>query len=137
MENIVKNMFSTFCLKNGYELMEQATSQKMKTQWNFDVKMDKSNRRFDFAIKNHETLYLIETNYYGGGGSKLKATAGEYRDLFDFISDQKYKFIWITDGLGWNTTLRPLEETFNHIDYTMNLSMVSTGLLSDIIMQKL
>lgn len=137
MEKIVNNMLSTVCLKNGFDLMEQATSQKMKARWDFDVRMDKSNRHFDFAIKNHDVLYLIETNYYGGGGSKLKATAGEYKALFDFVSNQGCKFVWITDGQGWNTTVRPLEETFNHIDYTMNLSMVSTGLLSEIIMQKL
>lgn len=78
-------------------------------------------------------MYLIETNFYGGGGSKLKSTAGEYRTLFDYISSQGHQFIWITDGLGWNNALRPLEETFNYIDYTLNLNMCSTGLLSAII----
>jgi type II restriction enzyme len=137
METIVKNMLGSVCPKNSFELMEQATSQKIKNSWGFNVTLDKTNRQFDFAIKNQDMLYLIETNYYGHGGSKLKATAGEYKTLFDFISNQGYRFVWITDGLGWNTTLRSLEETFNHIDYTMNLDMISTGLLSNIIAQKL
>jgi len=117
--------------------MPQATSPKIILEWGIHVEVDKSTRRFDFAIKNGNTLYLIETNFYGGGGSKLKATAGEYRALFDFISSQGHKFIWITDGLGWKSTLRPLEETFNYIDYILNLKMVSTGLLSEIIIQQL
>jgi type II restriction enzyme len=50
---------------------------------------------------------------------------------------KEHQFIWITDGLGWKSTLRPLEETFNHIDYTLNLKMVSAGLLAEILSQKL
>ncbi len=115
----------------------QATSPKIKREWGIKVEVDKSTRRFDFAVRNEDTLYLIETNFYSGGGSKLKATAGEYRDLFNFVSSQGHRFIWITDGLGWKKTLRPLEETFNYIDYTLNLKMVSTGLLSELIVQKL
>lgn len=33
---------------------------------------------------------------------------------------------------GGKSTLRPLEETFNYIDYTLNLKMASSGLLSEI-----
>lgn len=137
METIVKNLLQQICQEHKLLLMPQATSPKIKQEWGINVEVDKSTRRFDFAIKNGSTLYLIETNFYGGGGSKLKSTAGEYKALFDFISSQKHKFIWITDGLGWESTLLPLEETFNHIDYILNLKMVSTGLLSEIITQKL
>ena len=69
--------------------------------------------------------------------TKLKSTAGEYKTLFDFISKQGHQFIWVTDGLGWTKTLRPLEETFLHIDYTLNLNMIASGLLAEIITQNL
>ncbi|MDJ0716317.1 MAG: type II restriction endonuclease [Prochloraceae cyanobacterium] len=137
METIVESLLLQIQQQKSILLISQATSEKIRTQWGISVKVDKSSRRFDFAVKNDDTLYLIETNYYGGRGSKLKATAGEYRTLFNFISSQGHKFIWITDGIGWKTTLRPLEETFSHIDYILNLKMVSTGLLSEIISQKL
>jgi type II restriction enzyme len=137
MENIVKNVLQPICQKYDFLLMSQATSPKIKRDWGVTVQVDKSTRLFDFAVRNEDTLYLIETNFYGGGGSKLKATAGEYKGLFDFISSQGHKFIWITDGLGWKSALRPLEETFNHIDYTFNLKMVATGLLAEVIVQKL
>ncbi len=137
METIVESQLRKICQEQGLSLITQATSTKIQQQWGINVEVDKSSRRFDFAVKNQELLYLIETNFYGGGGSKLKATAGEYKGLFDFISSQGHKFIWITDGLGWKTTIRPLEETFNHIDYTLNLKMASSGLLSAIITQKL
>lgn len=137
MEKIVEEILGSMCRQNGFDYITQATADSIYRRWGIRVQVDKSSRRFDFAIKNQQVLYLLETNFYGGGGSKLKATAGEYKSLFDFLSLQKHKFIWITDGLGWETTLRPLEETFNHIDYTLNLKMVMSGLLSEILKQKL
>jgi type II restriction enzyme len=137
METIVESQLRQICQEQGLLVMPQATSVKIRSEWGIYIEVDKSSRRFDFAVRNEDVLYLIETNFYGGGGSKLKATAGEYRALFDFISPQGHKFIWITDGLGWKSALRPLEETFNYIDYTLNLKMASTGLLSEIIKQKL
>lgn len=78
-------------------------------------------------------MYLIEVNYYSGGGSKLKATAGEYQYLHNFLKMQNLDFIWITDGKGWLTALNPLEETFNHNDYVVNLEMLKNGILDEII----
>jgi type II restriction enzyme len=137
METIVKNILKPICQKNNFSLISQVTPSKLKKDWEVTVEVDKANRKFDFVVKTEKALYLIETNFYGGGGSKLKATAGEYKGLFDVISSQGHKFIWITDGLGWKSSLRSLEETFNRIDYTFNLKMLSTGLLAEIIVQQL
>lgn len=91
------------------------------------------NRIVDLVVKNGDELFIFETNFYGGGGSKLKSTAGEYRNLFDVL-EGKYKFIWITDGFGWKTTQRPLRETFNHNEYLINLDMIEKGVLENIVM---
>ena len=99
--------------------------------------VDKSSRRYDFAVHNGQSLYLIETNFYGGGGSKLKATAGEYKALQDYLRKSGHTFIWITDGLGWKTTIRPLEEAFNHIDFVLNLAFVESGVLEHIIKENI
>lgn len=133
MENIVESLLTPICNTHNLSLMKQATSEKVREQWGIDLQVDKSSRRFDFAVKRKNTLILIETNYYSGGGSKLKATAGEYKSLYNFLVAQGHLFIWITDGLGWQSTLRPLEETFNHIDYTLNLKMVLVGILEHIL----
>jgi type II restriction enzyme len=137
METIVESLISTICQQNNFLFMTQATSPKIQAEWNINVQVDKSTRRFDFAVKNQNSLYLVETNFYAGGGSKLKSTAGEYKSLFDFISRQGHKFIWVTDGLGWKNALRPLEETFRHIDYTLNLNMLASGLLAELIIKNL
>jgi len=135
MENIVAKFLNEFCHDNvDFKFIEQATQKRIKELFNYDIEIDKNSRRFDFALHNSKSkkLYLIEVNYYSGGGSKLKATAGEYQYLNDFIKKQDIKFIWITDGKGWLTALNPLEETFKHNDYVINLDMIKNGILEAI-----
>jgi len=128
MENIVEAFIKDVCEKNNFRYLKEANSEKIKTKFGYDVPVDKSSRRYDFVIDNGKELFLVETNFYGGGGSKLKSTAGEYRNLFDVLNGQ-YKFIWITDGFGWKTTTKPLRETFNYNDYLFNLTMLEKGIL--------
>ena len=135
MENIVSKILNDFCTNNNnFKFIEQATQKRIKEFFDYDIEIDKNSRRFDFALYNEisKKLYLIEVNYYSGSGSKLKATAGEYQYLNDFIKSQNIEFIWVTDGKGWLTALHPLEETFNHNDYVINLGMLKNGILEEI-----
>lgn len=133
MESICELFVKKLCEENGFEYIEQATCKKIKEKWNITVKADKIDRRFDFAIKANENLYLSEVNFYSSGGSKLKATAGEYKDLHDLITGQGFELIWITDGIGWNTSKTAINETFIYNDYILNLKMLSDGVLDEII----
>lgn len=131
MEEIVKSFIRDFCNKNGFEYLTQARATTIKNKWGLHIKVDKSERSFDFAIFNpkNKRIKLFEANFYNGGGSKLKAVCGEFRSLYTELKEQNIDFIWITDGLGWHTTKRPLEETYNHNDYVFNLNMLETGVL--------
>ena len=134
MEEIAGAFVSDFCNKNGYEYMAQARATNIKSKWGVDVKVDKSERSFDFAVYNpkNKKIKLFEANFYNGGGSKLKAVCGEFRSLYDELKTQDIDFIWITDGLGWHTTKRPLEETYNHNEYVFNLNMLESGVLNEL-----
>ena len=136
MESIVEKIILKFAEKNNLDYIPQATQKKIKEKWNFDIKIDKTNRIFDFAVleKFKNKIFIIETNYYGGGGSKLKSTAGEYQYLSDFLKKQGIDLIWVTDGLGWKTTKKSLFETFIHNDYLLNIELVKQGILKDIIL---
>ena len=126
MESLVEKFIKDFCEENyNFKYISQATQKKIKDIFNYDITIDKNSRRFDFALfdNSKNKIYLIEVNYYGGGGSKLKATAGEYQYLYDFLKAQNIDFIWVTDGKGWLTSLNSLEETFNHNDYVINLNV--------------
>lgn len=131
MEGIVGSYLEDFCIKNNLEIISQATAREINNRWKYNIKVNISERKFDFAIYNQETkkLKLVETNFYNGGGSKLKTVCGEFRNLYDELSVQKIDFIWITDGMGWKTAKKPLEETFNHNEYVFNLKMLEDNIL--------
>lgn len=134
MEEIVGSFISDFCAKHGYEYIPQATAIKIKMKWGLEVKADKSRRSFDFAVYNpqNKKIKLFETNFYNGGGSKLKAVCGEFKSLYTDLKEQNIDFIWVTDGLGWHSAKRALEETYNHNDYVFNLNMIKNGVLDDL-----
>ncbi len=79
-------------------------------------------KRFDFAIKTKKKIYLIETNFYNTGGSKLNEVARAYSDVAPKINQYKnFEFVWITDGQGWLSAKNKLEEAYNIIPSLYNL----------------
>ena len=80
----------------------------------------------DFAITSHSKTYLIEVNFYSGGGSKLNETARSYTDVAPKVNGvQGFEFVWITDGVGWNSARNKLEEAFAAIPSIYNLTTVT------------
>ena len=78
---------------------------------------------FDFAIKTRAKTYLIETNFYNGGGSKLNETARAYSDVAPKINQyDNFEFVWITDGQGWFSAKNKLQEAYNIIPSMYNLA---------------
>lgn len=83
-------------------------------------------KRFDFVIKTTKKTYLIETNFYNGGGSKLNETARSYSDVAPKINQyENYEFVWITDGQGWLSAKNKLEEAYNIIPSMYNLTTLN------------
>ena len=139
MEGILERHISKIAQEQNLEWKAQATAQFIKEKWGVTVPVDKSERRFDVAVysKENHKVWLIETNYYGGGGSKLKAVAGEFTELSQFVvkSDDDVEFVWVTDGQGWKTAHFPLAEAFSHITNVFNLEMLREGFLSELFQQ--
>lgn len=133
MENLMEYFIKDICDRNGYEYIAQATADKIYKKWGKNITVNKSSKRVDFAVNTPNKLYLIETNFYGGGGSKLKSTAGEYADIYHQWTKDGHQFIWITDGLGWQKTQRPLRDTFDTTDYILNIDMVQKGVLENLL----
>jgi type II restriction enzyme len=80
-------------------------------------------KRFDFVIKTKVKTYLIETNFYNGGGSKLNEVARAYSDVAPKINRYpNYEFVWITDGQGWKSAKNKLEQAFSIIPSVYNLT---------------
>ena len=136
MEGILERHVSKLASELGLEWKAQATAAYIKEKWNIKVPVDKSERRFDVSVysEKNNKLWLIETNYYGGGGSKLKAVAGEFTELSQFVVQSKddVEFVWVTDGQGWKTAHLPLSEAFGHIVNVFNLNMLKNNYLHDL-----
>lgn len=80
-------------------------------------------KRFDFVIQTKNKTYLIETNFYNSGGSKLNEVARAYTDIAPKINQyEKFEFVWITDGQGWFTAKNKLGEAYSLIPSIYNLA---------------
>lgn len=83
-------------------------------------------KRFDFVVRTKTKTFLIETNYYNGGGSKLNETARAYSELAPRINQcPQYEFVWITDGKGWYSARNKLQEAYNTIPRLYNLTTIN------------
>ena len=133
MESIVETFIADACKSSNSLYMAQATANKILSEWEITIEVDKSLRIIDFAINKNGKLYFVETNFYGGGGSKLKSTATEYTKMNSYWNKQKIEFIWITDGSGWHSTHRPLREYYNSADFLLNIDMLQKGYMKKII----
>ena len=82
-------------------------------------------KRFDFVIETTQKTYLIEVNFYSGGGSKLNEVARSYSDIAPKINSiDGFEFVWITDGKGWLSAKNKLQEAFNIIPSIYNLTTI-------------
>ena len=93
----------------------------IEEKWNIDLSalsnQGKAAKRFDFVIKTDKMIYGIETNFYGGGGSKLNETARSYKMLSQEADTiDGFTFVWFTDGIGWKSARGNLRETFEVMD---------------------
>jgi type II restriction enzyme len=136
MENIVKKFIEDFSKKFNIKYLSQVTKTDIEINFQFPIIVDRYDRKFDFGLFNNlkNKLYLLEVNYYSGGGSKLKSTAGEYQDVYKLLKKQNIYFIWITDGIGWLTSKNPLFEAFQELDYIFNLELLFSNVLNEIIL---
>ena len=135
MEELVENYIKEIDFVEYYKEM---TIKEVEDTWNIDLSSMTGNKvstkRFDFVIKTSNNIYLLETNFYSSGGSKLNETARSYKLLAEKASlVDGISFVWITDGTGWNGAKGNLEETFNSLDYLFNITDLETGILRSII----
>lgn len=84
-------------------------------------------KRFDFFIDTPTKKYLIEVNFYSGGGSKLNEVARSYTELAPKVNSvEGFEFVWITDGIGWKSARNKLEEAYNTIPSVYNLTSIDS-----------
>ena len=117
MENWVNDIF----IKNGIPFEKEVPSKLFPT---VKAVLGKDLKRFDFVIRTNELVYLIEVNFFSDGGSKPSEVARAYSELSPKINGiNGYKFVWITDGKGWDG-VGSFKEAYQEIPFIYNLTNV-------------
>lgn len=139
---IMENLVEKFIKKTNYvEFFKQIKKKEIASKFGIDIDkllVDKNNKeaekKFDFVVKTKERLFLIEVNFYNGGGSKLNEVAKSFKTLSKNISTlENITFVWITDGVGWHTAKPNLEEAYNEIENFYTLLDLENGVLEKLI----
>lgn len=130
MEFIIGALIDEMCRARSWKMMTEATKKKIESEWEYEISIGNANKRIDFAVNTGTQLFLIETNFYSAGGSKLKSTANEYSAVWNTYG---HPFIWITDGFGWKND-KSLRDAFAEIDHILNIDMVQNRILEMIIL---
>ena len=122
MENLVEKYIVAAGFTKNVNYFKEMYLKDIETKWNIDLSalsnQGKAAKRFDFVIKTDEMIYAIETNFYGGGGSKLNETARSYKMLSQEADTiDGFTFVWFTDGIGWKRARGNLRETFESMEH--------------------
>ena len=136
--HLMENLVESYIIKAGYKkdvnYFKEMYLKDIEKKWNLDLSEmsgnNTSTKRFDFVIKTESQVYVIETNFYSSGGSKLNETARSYKMLAQESKKvDGVTFIWFTDGTGWNSAKKNLEETFNELETMYNIDDLEKGIL--------
>ena len=139
--HLMENLVESYIIKAGYKkdvnYFKEMYLKDIERKWNLDLSEmsgnNTSTKRFDFVIKTDNQVYVIETNFYSGGGSKLNETARSYKMLAQESKKvDGVTFIWFTDGTGWNSARKNLEETFNELETMYNIDDLENGILENL-----
>ena len=139
--HLMENLVESYIIKAGYKkdvnYFKEMYLKDIEKKWNLDLSEmsgnNTSTKRFDFVIKTDKQVYVIETNFYSGGGSKLNETARSYKMLAQESKNvDGVTFIWFTDGTGWNSARKNLEETFNELETMYNIDDLENGILENL-----
>ena len=136
--HLMEDLVESFIVKAGYKkndnYFKEMYLSDIEKKWNLDLSEmsgnNTSTKRFDFVIKTDNQVYVIETNFYASGGSKLNETARSYKMLAEESKKvDGVTFIWFTDGLGWKSARKNLEETFNELPTLYSINDLDNGVL--------
>ena len=133
MENLVEQ----YLKKARIDYYKEMDLTEIENKWHMDLSAisaeGTSTKRWDFVVKSLSCLYVIETNFYTGGGSKLNETARSYKMIAEEAKNiPNFKFVWITDGGGWEKAKRNLEETFNVLEDLYNITDMENNLFDNL-----
>ena len=139
--HLMENLVESYIIKSGYikneTYFKEMYIHDIENKWNIDLSavsnQGKMEKRFDYVVKTEKMIYVIETNFYSSGGSKLNETARSYKTLANEIETiDGISFVWFTDGYGWKSARNNLEETFDVMEHIYNIEDLENGIIDEV-----
>ena len=126
MENVVEKFIQKAGFIKNKNYFKEMYIHEITEKWNIDLSAisneGRMEKRFDYVVKTKNQIYVIETNFYGSGGSKLNETARSYKQIAQEVATiPGVTFVWFTDGKGWNSARNNLRETFDVLETIYNI----------------
>lgn len=135
MEDLVESYIQKAGFIKDETYFKEMYIHEITEKWSVDLSAisnsGKTEKRFDFVIKTDNQIYVIETNFYASGGSKLNETARSYKQLAQEVDTiDGVTFVWFTDGKGWTSARHNLEETFDVLDTVYSIDDLENGIIN-------
>ena len=135
--HLMEDLIEGYLKSEGVEYYKEMYLKDVEEKWGVNLSSlsnnGKSAKRFDFVVKTKNMIYGIETNFYTSGGSKLNETARSYKMIAEECKNiEGFKFVWFTDGKGWTSAKKNLEETFDVLDTMYNINDVENGVMKEL-----
>ena len=135
--HLMEDLIEGYLKSEGVEYYKEMYLKDVEEKWGVNLSSlsnnGKSAKRFDFVVKTKNMIYGIETNFYTSGGSKLNETARSYKMIAEECKNiEDFKFVWFTDGKGWTSAKKNLEETFDVLDTMYNINDVENGVMKEL-----
>ena len=134
MEDLVENYIKSLELEYHKEMWSDEVEDKYHINLSPMTNNGLSHKRFDFVVKgNSGMIYGIECNFYSSQGSKLNETARSYKMIAEECKTIKgFKFVWFTDGKGWDSASNNLRETFDVLETLYNIKELESGVVFEV-----
>ena len=134
MEDLVESYIKSAGFIKNENYFKEMYIHEITEKWSVDLSaisnQGKTEKRFDFVVKTNDQIYLIETNFYSAGGSKLNETARSYKTLAQEVATiEGVNFVWFTDGIGWKSARHNLEETFDIMEHVYCIQDMEGGIM--------
>lgn len=133
----MENLVELYLKKSQVEYYKEMYLTEIEDKWNVNLSAisaeGTTTKRWDFVVKTANKIYVIETNFYSSGGSKLNETSRSYKMIAEEAKTiPNFEFVWITDGGGWKSARRNLAETFNVMEHIYNIADMEKEVFEEI-----
>ena len=133
----MEDLVESFIQKAGYKYYKEMKLSELEKLSGLNLSSLSNDggteKKFDFVFIKNGVYHACECNFYSTQGSKLNETARSYKTLaLEAKNIKGFKFVWCTDGLGWNYAKNNLKETFDVLDDIYNIKELEDGVLKTI-----